>query len=280
MEAVCDEERCRLAAAVNANGGDEAQATTAATEAAGNGDATESLRTELAWTLALVAELRRSRGQLPSALAALDEAVALAPSSAHLLFVRSGLLAAMGDLEASEGALAAACELEKGDRFLVNQRVLTLLQLNRTDEADRVAARWTRRDVPVRIDLATFEARWFAVAAAAAHWRRGETAQALKLWSQVLDVYAAGRDDSSQYFQMALVKGSLRAAMRVSWKGAWWCGCRIGRLASWRAGELAVLTDSPRPLQLLEAVDAFPRERDYVAAAVGYIDCCVHFHYQ
>ena len=191
-------------------------ARTASVDAAAEANAAESAaesalgepQTRL-WLCLFLAEVADAEKRWEEALEYLDRAYEHTPTCYDLYLLKARVEKHRGALRSAAETIGKGSGLDRGDRFLNTKHVKYLLRAGEIEEADRIVAYWTRKDVPCRIDLDLLQACWFEVECAEAYEKRGDWPHALKLFVAVLKHFECFVEDQFDFHQYVLRKGIL-----------------------------------------------------------------------
>ena len=107
-----------------------------------------------------------------------------------------------------------ARELDLQDRFINSKCAKYMLRVNQVEEAEKILALFTRKDVPATQDLVDMQCQWFNIEEGYAYLRQKEYGKALKRFHVIEKIYDDIYDDQFDFHTYCMRKMTLRAYVR------------------------------------------------------------------
>ena len=151
-------------------------------------------------------------GRGERALAYIDSAIAHTPTLPELYMTRARILKRLGAHAAAADAMEDARLLDGQDRYLNTKAAEYALRNDEVERATATIKLFTRPEVadPL-VDLVEMQAVKYLLVDAEAHARRGETALALKRFTQIVNITQEIYDDQLDFHSYCMRKMTLRA---------------------------------------------------------------------
>ena len=111
-----------------------------------------------------------------------------------------------------------ARELDLQDRFINSKCAKYMLRVNQVEEAEKILALFTRKDVPATQDLVDMQCQWFNIEEGYAYLRQKEYGKALKRFHVIEKIYDDIYDDQFDFHTYCMRKMTLRAYVRYAKK--------------------------------------------------------------
>ena len=164
------------------------------------------------WTLYFLAHHYSATGRGERALAYIDSAIAHTPTLPELYMTRARILKRLGAHAAAADAMEDARLLDGQDRYLNTKAAEYALRNDEVERATATIKLFTRPEVadPL-VDLVEMQAVKYLLVDAEAHARRGETALALKRFTQIVNITQEIYDDQLDFHSYCMRKMTLRA---------------------------------------------------------------------
>ena len=177
-------------------------------------DATEDAKTALVWTLLLRARQFDELQMYDEALATIDEAIGLSPTTIDLYTTKSAILKHAGDITASAAVADEARCMDLSDRYLNSFCVKRMLANNDIEHAEKTAILFSRDGEQLN-NLYDMQCMWYEIAAGAAYARLNDLGRSLKKFLAVGKHFADITEDQFDFHQYCIRKMTLRTYIRM-----------------------------------------------------------------
>ncbi|KAI5287751.1 hypothetical protein KEM52_001437 [Ascosphaera acerosa] len=197
---------------------------------------------------------------LARALAFVDKALALVPTSVEYSMTKARIHKHAGDLRAAAAAMETARQLDPKDRYVNSKAAKYALRADDHAAALALVSKFTRNDIsggPIG-DFLDMQCTWFLTEDGEAYLRERRLALALKRLTQVLDIFDTWSEDQFDFHNFALRKGTVRAYVAMlRWEDRLREHPFYARAAKQLVRACLLLADEPNLRFGPEAVDPF-----------------------
>ncbi|BGP27115.1 acetyltransferase [Rhodotorula toruloides] len=168
------------------------------------------------WTLYFLASHYSQLCQPSLALSTLSIALSHTPSLPELHTLRARILKRAGDAVGAAQAMEDARKLDGQDRFLNCKAAKYRIRNGETEEAEKVAGLFTRKDAPSPFeDLVEMQCLWFVQEEGDAYATKEDWARALRRYHQILDIFQEVEEDQYDFHAYCMRKYTLNAYVEM-----------------------------------------------------------------
>ncbi|KAI9322854.1 NMDA receptor-regulated protein 1-domain-containing protein [Dichotomocladium elegans] len=171
--------------------------------------------TALLFTLYYLAQHHDFLKEHDQAYACIESAIDHTPTLVELYMTKARILKHQGKVADAAKVMNDARELDLQDRFVNSKCAKYMLRAGQIDEAERILALFTRKDVSVVQDLSDMQCQWFAVEEGYAYLRQKDYGRALKKFHLIQKIFDDIFDDQFDFHTYCLRKMTLRAYVNL-----------------------------------------------------------------
>lgn len=167
------------------------------------------------WLWYYLAQHFDKTGQQQKALEYIDTAIKHTPTLIESHMLKAKILRHAGDLAGAVQCMDEAQSLDTADRFVNYKCACYMIRNNQIEEAETMAAKFTRETVSVQEYLREMQCMWFEVECANAHLRGKNYGEALKKCHEIDRHFKEILEDQFDFHQYCMRKMTLRAYVQM-----------------------------------------------------------------
>ncbi|VDO03162.1 unnamed protein product [Rodentolepis nana] len=163
------------------------------------------------WLNYLIAQHFNYMGQTQRALDVITKEIMTNPTIVDLYTLKAEIYRDAGDVITASKWMDDAQALDTADRFINAQCTKCMVQAHRIEDAEVMAAKFTRGSTTATQYLTEMQCMWFLIETARSYWTMQKYGDALKYCHEIDRVYTAILEDQLDFHSYCLRKGTLRS---------------------------------------------------------------------
>ncbi|CDH51176.1 n-alpha-acetyltransferase auxiliary subunit-like [Lichtheimia corymbifera JMRC:FSU:9682] len=169
----------------------------------------------LLWTLYYLAQHHDYHKQFDQALECINAAIEHTPTIVELYMTKGRILKHKGQIEEAAKVMNEARELDLQDRFINSKCAKYMLRAGQIEEAEKILAMFTRKEVSAVQDLTDMQCHWFHIEEGYAYLRQKNYGKALKRFHVTQKIFDDIYDDQFDFHGYCLRKMTIRAYVKM-----------------------------------------------------------------
>lgn len=163
----------------------------------------------LVWLYHFLAQHYDATGDHVKALDFVNRGLEHTPTLIELYVAKGRIYKHAGNVVYGTECLDEAQSLDTADRFLNCKCARYMIRSGRLEEAEKLAALFTRENITLQDNLKEMQVLWFQIEAAEAHFKQGKYGQALRKCYEIENVFADITEDQFDFHQYCMRKMTL-----------------------------------------------------------------------